>query len=269
MKPEERRAVLAALPGKLSAAEREWVDKAARWLLGQEAAGVTGPGRRFWSYPSTDALAYDNSNSQYAALGLLAASRLGLKVPPSTWASVARHWLGEQDTNGPEVQMRPDNPGSGGSAAPVLAQARGWNYRRGTSRGTGGAYGSMTCAGVGSLAIARHMLREAKLLDPKEDGRIDKALRDGLAWLQKHYSLRTNPARREEWFYYYLYGLERAGVLSGTTWLGDRHWYQEGAGLLVTDWQRADGSWNGTVQETAFALLFLKKATPPLETSGK
>jgi len=75
------------------------------------------------------------------------------------------------------------------------------------------------------------------------------------------------------WHYYYLYGLERAGVLSLCLRFGKHDWYEEGANFLLRA-QRADGSWSSdgmvsALSNTCFAILFLKKATTPVIGGGK
>jgi hypothetical protein len=63
-----------------------------------------------------------------------------------------------------------------------------------------------------------------------------------MAWLDKNWTVENNP-KRPNWFhYYYLYGLERAGMLFDTTRIGAHDWYAEGANHLL-DHQNADGSW--------------------------
>ena len=68
---------------------------------------------------------------------------------------------------------------------------------------------------------------------------------------------------------------ERAGVLTGTAWVGTHDWYLEGAEYLLKA-QRPDGSWSGSSElaqmqqvDTCFALLFLKRATTRLHTPTK
>ncbi|MFM7740849.1 MAG: DUF4159 domain-containing protein, partial [Planctomycetota bacterium] len=70
--------------------------------------------------------------------------------------------------------------------------------------------------------------------------------------------------------YYYLYGMERAGRMSGQRFIGPFDWYREGAAHLVKD-QGFDGSWQrddrfGMSRDinTAFALLFLSKGKRPI-----
>ena len=53
-------------------------------------------------------------------------------------------------------------------------------------------------------------------------------------WLGKHFAVNAN--------LYYMYGLERAGMLYGTEKFGDHDWYLEGAKSIVRG-QKDDGSW--------------------------
>jgi hypothetical protein len=69
--------------------------------------------------------------------------------------------------------------------------------------------------------------------------------------------------------YYALYGIERAGRLSGQRFLGNVDWYRVGCEFLV-DAQQGNGSWVGGGHEahpviaTSFALLFLSKGRTPV-----
>ena len=72
--------------------------------------------------------------------------------------------------------------------------------------------------------------------------------------------------------FYHLYGIERVGALSGKHEIGGKAWYPRGAQWLV-DVQQKSGAWSDwscmrptDVLGTCFALLFLKKATPPTVT---
>jgi hypothetical protein len=182
----------------------------------------------------------DSSNAQYAILGLNAVERSGFVMPRESWSRAIALFRSRQDEDG------------------------GFWYS-----GRGRSYGSMCCAGVASLAIARS---RAGTSDP-EDAR---AIRNGLAWLAKNFDASAHPgsASRKEWLYYYLYSVERVGRLLDVEFVGDHEWYPEGARFLV-DHQGSDGSWIGSEQEadprlaTSFALLFLTKATAPLAVQLK
>ena len=116
----------------------------------------------------------------------------------------------------------------------------------------------MTAGAVGALAIYHHMRGE--------DWKKDQSLADGVAWLADNFTVNNNPKKGGAWHNYYLYGLERAGVLYDTKKFGSRDWYAAGAKLLVAK-QGADGNWGAHRRDTCFAILFLKRATRPLVIS--
>jgi len=136
------------------------------------------------------------------------------------------------------------------------------------ARGESRAWSSMTCAGIASLALARHELRRAKKLTPQLEKEIDAMVLGGWAWLDAHWGMDRHPGKQgDDWYGYYLYSLERAGILDGVKRVGKRDWYYEGALQLLAR-QRDDGGWDeqgaNRTCGTCFALLFLKKATQPL-----
>lgn len=184
----------------------------------------------------------DNSCTQFAVLGLWSAMRAGIQIDADVWRRVLRTTARRQDHS--------DNPENFG----------GWAYTR-----PGTAYGSMTCAGICTTALA------LKHLDEKVTPREDLRIRNGVSWLIRHFSADQNP-EKDDWHYYYIYSLERVGQILGVDYLGDHEWYPLGARSLVKR-QREDGSWTGSGAEkdprlaTAFALLFLTRATPQLDAA--
>ena len=87
--------------------------------------------------------------------------------------------------------------------------------------------------------------------------------------LEEYFDIDVNPFRGGAWWEYYLFNLERVGVLLDQRYLGTHDWYQEGAEKLLAG-QAGNGSFGGGVVNTAFALLFLKRATvPPLTQTRK
>jgi hypothetical protein len=198
----------------------------------------------------------DHSNSQYAALGLRACHDAGIVLPRETLEKAAEAWRrsqvgageGEDDDDTPKKGRRVATPGG--------AEARGWAYNGSQSKATG----SMTAGAVGALAIYDSIL--------EKDWKKDAPVVSGLNWLARNFTVRENPGHGREWHYYYLYALERAGMLTGVEKIGSHDWYAEGAKYLL-DHQRADGSWPGGEEEeavwnTCFAILFLKRSTRPL-----
>ena len=130
----------------------------------------------------------------------------------------------------------------------------GWGYRHG-ARSTG----SMTAAGVASLYI----LGSSLYARPRVCGQYsyDRRIAAGLQWLAEHFSVEQNPGGGHH--FYYLYALERAGMLSGLKYFGRHNWYREGAEYLLRA-QRPAGYWGNGEVDTAFALLFLAKGKVPV-----
>jgi len=179
----------------------------------------------------------DNSNTQFALLGLRAAARCGVEMPKETWEDVVK-WLEK------------DQLGSGG-----------WSYSRKTNPSKG-AYGSMTTASLCGLTIAKFYLGQ----DIHKDAAIEK----GLKCLDKMLTSTDNLGLPREWHhYYYIYGVERVGAVLGIEQIGNHDWYPEGVEFLLKE-QKADGSWDtkpvvlDPTTNTCFAILFLKRATQKL-----
>jgi hypothetical protein len=188
----------------------------------------------------------DNSNTQFALLGLRAAARCGVEIPRETWQDAAK-WL-EKD------QLK-----SGG-----------WSYSREDTGFERVPYGSMSCASLCGLVIAKFYLGQ----DIKKNTAIDK----GLSWLGDNLTFTSNPgtvvtgSKHPKCFlYYYIYGVERVGAVLGIEQIGEHEWYPEGAAELLEE-QKGDGSWNTpeddqwstVIADTCFAILFLKRATQKL-----
>jgi len=194
----------------------------------------------------------DNSNSQYAALGIRACHDAGIVFPREVVERARTHWIDTQEK------------GEKGSVAtgPGAGVPRGWGYN---AAGEAKGYGSMTAGAVGAVCIYDFILAI--------EFRKDPSVLDGIAWLAKNFLVTNNPGRPNWFHYYYLYGLERAGMLSDNVKMGDHDWYMEGANLLL-DQQRADGSWgsddklNPPSWGTCFAVLFLKQATRRLDVAS-
>ena len=100
---------------------------------------------------------------------------------------------------------------------------------------------------------------------------IDAAIRDGVAWLGVHWTVKENPGS-DDYLYMYLYGLERVGDLRRVGRIAGHDWYTEGAEQILRG-QSKDGRWerNDThpprdVVNTCFALLFLDRASLAVTT---
>lgn len=199
----------------------------------------------------------DNSNTQFALLGLWASRRHGVPTEPALELAVDRF---------ERFHLFPYGF---------------WKYDMSrelspTSRK------SMTCAGLIGLAIGRGL----KLPTPGLPSRSDKDIHvlRGLAALsrqigkprgtmQKHVDLED---------FYFLWSLERVGVLFDLSDIGGKDWYRWGAEGLVTN-QKKGGWWpdplavkrSATKREykatlcTSFALLFLKRSNPMKDLTTK
>ena len=179
----------------------------------------------------------DNSNAQYAALGLRSCHDAGIILPAEVLQSAEQWWR--------------DGIGSDG-----------WGYLSKNDAG----YGSMTAGAVGCLTIYLFIQGKPWIKD--------KEVVTGMEWLASNFTVTANPKTPEAangqggWQYYYLYALERAGIFFGTETFGAHEWYVEGARYLLGE-QKDDGSWmtakaNHAIWDTCFAILFLRRATRPL-----
>jgi hypothetical protein len=183
----------------------------------------------------------DNSNSQYAALGMRACAGAGVVFEPRVLKLGRGYWESAQREDG------------------------GWCYKgKSGSHAEHESYGSMTAGGMGSLCIYVFLLGERW----QNDARVERARR----WMTTNFTVERNPGTNDHggkpdyMHLYYLYGLERAGILYGTEKFGAHEWYPEGARLLLAA-QRGDGSWDGSVRDTCFAILFLRRGTKPLDVA--
>jgi len=194
----------------------------------------------------------DNSNSQYAALGLRACFDAGVTLPEGV-VLLAVKWWRESQFKDPKKEKDKAVPSGAGAGSKV----EGWNYKDEASRPEQPPYHAMTAGGVGALVIYDYMLDRKW----KDDGFV----KAGMNWLTVHYNVEPEST-------YYLYSLERAAILFGTEKIGDHFWYSEAAGALVGS-QHEDGSWGkdtpefNTTWDTCFAVLFLRRATRPLVAS--
>jgi hypothetical protein len=230
--------------------DRAAIQRNVNWLL--EARMPEG-----WSYrnppPGTRGIA-DNSNTQYALLGLHEAIQAGFKVDPKTLREIQEFYLKTQNNGG-------------------------WDYRPRSP----GASMTMTAAGLCNLLITGMDLAQGKAAlraDGSADGcgnyKDNEPIANALGWIGDRFPARLTEDSFYDRFgspFYCIYGLERAGRLSGQRFFGGHDWYEVGCRYLVGA-QRADGSWGGLVGRraldhwpviaTSFSLLFLSKGRTPV-----
>jgi len=205
----------------------------------------------------------DNSNSQYAALGLRACHDAGIVLPEAV-IRLAHKWWTDNCSGGGSAN---NNTATGGVPN---APPRSWGY------GGGGECGALTAGSIGALAIYDYILDNDE--GKRKSWTRDAAVLGGIAWLAQNFKPNENCGTCDVGLtpsgilYYYLYAIERAGMLYGTEYFGRHEWYAEGAKVLLKE-QKADGSWTngdqhfGPVIDTCFAILFLRRATRPLDVA--
>jgi RNA polymerase sigma factor (sigma-70 family) len=192
---------------------------------------------RGWNYRGS-AHVSDNSNTQFAILALDAADRVGAKMDKSVWEEIRNYYMRTQQADG------------------------GWVYN--SDNPNGRSTFTMTCAGACGLLLAQQRLPD------KKEG-LAKALGRSLRFLGEHFRIDA-----EDYAFYALHGLSRAGRLAGKRTIRDRDnaphdWYREGSDFLVRE-QAGDGSWRTPhlpsddkgIVDTSFGLLFLAHGKTPL-----
>jgi len=207
----------------------------AGWLLD------TLPWGGLYGYPGSP----DLSNQVIAVLALDAAvDTFQFEVPIKTWKKILSATL---DCLGEEVRV--PLPGGGSD------YEQGFVYRPPGEKSSG----SMASAGITVVhLVMKHLGKNAGGKLAKQSA---KSIRQSLAWLGNHFTVKKNPPARA-WQYFHLYGMERVGSLLSTEHFGDHLWYLEGAEFLVS--KQAKGNWpagNAGELQTCMALLFLKRAT--------
>jgi len=203
----------------------------------------------------------DNSNSQYAALGLRACHDAGIILPKDVVRKAHQWWSDHRSVEGKEE--------GAAKATGAGANSSSWGY------GGEGTCGAMTAGAVGALAIYDYILDDDG--GRKKSWWSDPAVRGGLEWLARNFVATHNPGQCDlghppkGLYAYYLYAVERAGLLVGTEAFGRHEWYPAGANELLKS-QKPDGSWGGDicgpVVDTCFAILFLRRATRPLDVAS-
>ena len=217
-----------------------------KWL--EQTCQKTG-----WGYSGTGTT--DHSINQYALLGIHEAMRRGYQFDRKKLENLHNYY----NTIGQQGQ---------------------YSYQRG-NRAKIPTF-NMTCAGLCNLIItARDAQLSQSTLDPKtgvatncgayaSNAQMKGAMRYISAKFPVPLTRREMESRKLFLYPYYgLYGLERAGRLTGRRFFGGKDWYRIGCRAL-TSIQDEDGHWGGDgndwgiLPSTAFALLFLSKGRTPV-----
>ena len=195
-----------------------------------------------WAYGRTGKMrASDSSNTQFALLALHEASQMGAVVKEETWQRVKKYW---------------EN-----------CRVRGGGY--GYSTRDNGTRLTMAAAGLASSIIIDENLPDlTAMFDGANITCCGTSDAEDHEKLTVEYIGRNFSLLQRQWRYYLLYGLERAGRLSGRRFFGAHDWYREGSARLV-DTQANGNSWTGSSSEdinvaSAMSLLFLSKGKRPI-----
>ncbi|MBP3956540.1 DUF4159 domain-containing protein [Gemmata sp. G18] len=211
-----------------------------------------------WSYPGNQIA--DNSNTQYALLGLYAAKTAGVKIEDQLWKDIQGYYSRTQ---------QPDklNPKAGY-----------WMYHN--AGGEGPSF-TMSVGGACGLLIANMGLDQSEQELNPATGVAAKCgiyadnteLAKGMFYIGANFNFEEGKS-----YFYNYYGIERLGRLSGQRFIGKMDWYRAGCVSLLK-LQQIDGSFaytgntakgidsNYPVITTAFALLYLSKGRTPVLVS--
>lgn len=246
---------------RITPEDKAAAERAAHLLVERQAKngafGYQDPG-----YPNMSSL-------QYALLGLKSASRMGVRIPSSVWTR-ALSYIDSATVSYTEEEVRIVR--RGGAVEERKETVCGWGYLEPAYRWP---TGTMTLAALAIIAVCRSELERT---DSWSEGRSKQLVRlewGGFGWMKRWYGVRAGTPEGCGYGaampFYYLYGLERALILQSVERIADHDWYHEGAAILLS-WQYPNGKWNGPhntpIIDTAWALLFLKRATIPI-TTGK
>lgn len=247
-----------------------------------------------WYYYHQSEHGGDTSHTQYAVLGLWAVARAGIRVPRNVWMREAEWHLKTQLADGgfcyhPADVKEPTGPMTVNGVS-SLCVARLMLYPNQTYPNPfdevkeddgkpGGANDKATESDDGSNAIPVPTVLQpldlsgSRVSDRARRGsgsvaatkalltRINRGISAGANWVRTNYG---RPIKRFP--LYYLYGLERMCALTHIDKIDGHDWYAENAAALIK-LQHREGNFEGecgTPAETAFAILFLSRATAKL-----
>lgn len=195
----------------------------------------------------------DNSCTQFAVLGLWVASRNGVDIERTMKRVTERFEKHQTDDGGwsygldPKVAKQASSPSMTGAGLFCLAVAKAWEIRDAMREAAKSSKGDGKKA---EADAARKSLLDNKYFQNglKRTGEFSGGIGPGIGR-------------------YFLWSVERVGVLLALDKLGDVPWFERGSTALLQD-QREDGSWptawadtdKDGLSDTCFALLFLRRA---------
>jgi|GEM_PF-5028126 len=284
--------------------------KAARWLVDTQlpngAWTYTSERRDEPPSPKRDPnfVGGDASNTEYAICALYTLARVGVPVPNAVFQKTAEWLMERQCRRGARAKRFPvpladttyrtlrkrehrmwqvyEKKGRA-SALKLLAEqsippppkvtvrARGWTYRGLARHGSlHRPTGSNTAGALAALIGCKIRLEETNWFR-KNKKKINKAIRDGFAFLARNLRFSSDPFRRSrEYHIHWLFSLQRACRLALLEKLSTKEWLKPLIRQLLR-LQRKDGSWYEdrkstripAAVNTCFALLALSRATYP------
>ncbi len=240
--------------------DKQLIQRNVDWLLA--ARRMDGNKLLGWTYDMSRTFRPDASNTQYALLGLHEAKLAGIPIDKAVWDSIRDYYVNTQ------------TPGGGYGYI--------WDWGANAIAEREAPRFTMTVAGLCGLIIAGSELNVGRET-PNGDGTWNKCgeydenrnVAKALDWVARHFP-GADRIGAEPYLYYSLYGIERAGRLTGLRFLGEHDWYRVGCEFLVGQQRTiADdkGSWvsrgdsGGPIVCTSFALLFLSKGRTPILVS--
>jgi len=224
----------------------------------------------------------DNSNTQFAVLGLWKLADAGIPVNLPMLRKCEKHFMTTVVGAGWSYWPNRQIVSEGKDRDTVLVH----NAKRSAS---------MTATGLASLYIMADLLHARDTGRLPIDDRIDAAIglvaKDLAAWLAAKPDPKSATRNRDHRGrrilnandLYYLYSVERVGAASGRKFFGSIEWFPKVAHLLL-DQQNPNGSWGlmsgrrgslfgasgnagagaKNIVETAFAMLFLARGRAPI-----
>ncbi len=209
----------------------------------------------------------DNSCTQFAVLGLWAASRSGIKIDDSM-RNVALRFLKTQNEDGGwgyrvpkdlnifsvegDEKEKPRVAPNAGDLQPQQSSAE-------------PSKNSMTFAALFCLTVSR----ATRIREGKSGTTETEAEKDEAKTLMEDPVFKKGLKKAGDWVKagsgvrYYLWSTERLGVLLGQDTFGGVNWFDKGASYLINSQNSDNGAWESetkTLSDTSFAILFLRKA---------